>query len=135
MRLLPVPGRPMISAFCPSATNLRVCSSKHAALWHLGVEAPVEVSQRHALIEPALLVTPLHQVRAAPVQFVLQDQREGVEERLLRGLCLQDAGVKRGAAPRQAQLALDFVHAHAHGVSLIISMAALAVAARVNRSA
>jgi hypothetical protein len=66
----------------------------------LGVEAPVEVGQRHALIEPALLVAPFHQARAAPIQFVLQDQREGVEERLLVDLGLQHAGVEGGADTR-----------------------------------
>lgn len=54
--------------------------------WQLGVEAPVEVGQRGALVEAAVLVAPVHQARAAPVQFVLQYQCEGVEEGGLAGL-------------------------------------------------
>jgi hypothetical protein len=83
-----------------------------------GVEAPVEVGQCDALAQPALLVAPLHQSRSAPIRFILQDQREGVEEGFLVGLRLQHPRFERGADTGQAQraqCALNFNHVHAHG--------------------
>ena len=77
---------------------------------------------------------------SAPVQFVLQDQREGLQARLLGGLGLQDAGIECGADPGQAQCAqrtVDLHHAHGHSelLSLINGCWALCCAPRVNRSA
>jgi hypothetical protein len=46
-------------------------------LWQLGVEAPIELGQRELLLEPRLLIAPIDQARAAPIELVLQDQREG----------------------------------------------------------
>ncbi len=57
----------------------------------LGVETPVEIGQRGALVQPGLVVAPLGQSGTAPVEFVLQDQREGLQEWLLGSLGLQDA--------------------------------------------
>jgi hypothetical protein len=83
--------------------------------WQLRVEAPVEVGQGEALVELGMLEAPLGQARSAPVEFVLQHRSEGLQERLLRGLCLHQPGVQRLGNARQAQLAqgaLDLIHGH-----------------------
>jgi hypothetical protein len=63
----------------------------------LRIEALVELGQRDVFVQAALLVAPIHQARAAPVQFILQNQRERVEEGFLVGLGLQHAHFERGA--------------------------------------
>lgn len=68
----------------------------------LRVEGPVDFGERELLLESGLLVASLDKPRLAPVEFVLQDQREGLEERLLAALCLQHAGLERVAHARQA---------------------------------
>lgn len=45
-----------------------------------GIEGPVELSERQFFIEPGLLVSPLDNAELATIQFVLQDQGEGLEE-------------------------------------------------------
>jgi hypothetical protein len=45
------------------------------------VEGPVEFGERKLLFEAGLLVAALDEPGLAAIQFVLQDQREGLEER------------------------------------------------------
>ena len=76
-------------------------------LGQLGVEPPVELGKRELLVQAGLLVAPLDQARAAPVELVLQDQREGLQERLIGALRLEDARVQRSAHSGQARSCLS----------------------------
>ena len=51
-------------------------------LGQLQVEAPVEFGQRELRVEPGLLIAALDEARATTVQFILQDQREGLDVNL-----------------------------------------------------
>ena len=114
--LLPVPVLPMISALSPSAMNFRVCSSKQAWRGSLGLKRQSKSMQREPLVQAGLLVASLGQARAAPVEFVLQDQREGLQEGLLGGSGPAGLRVLEGGGDaRQAQLAqgaFDLIHVH-----------------------
>lgn len=83
-----------------------------------GIEGPVEFGERQFFIEPGLLISPLDKAGLATIQFVLQDQGEGLEEGLVCALRLQHARLQRVADARQAQLsqaAFNFGYGH-HGV-------------------
>src|SRR3990172_343714 len=88
-----------------------------SVLGQLRVEAPVEFGQRELLVEAGLLIAALDEARAAAVQFILQEKREGLDEGLVGALGLEDASVQRGAHAREAQLfeaLFDFRHAYGH---------------------
>ncbi|CKV76445.1 Uncharacterised protein [Mycobacterium tuberculosis] len=80
-----------------------------------GIEGPVELGERELFVEPGLPVSSLDKAGLTTVQFVLQDQGEGLEEGLVGALRLQHARLQRVADARQAQLSqatFNFRHGH-----------------------
>ncbi|CAL8474774.1 protein of unknown function [Caballeronia sp. S22] len=63
----------------------------------LWIERPVEFRQGKPLLETRLLVATLDEARLSPVEFVLQNQREGLQKWLLAPLGLQHACLERVA--------------------------------------
>jgi len=97
----------MSSAFSPAAMNPSVWSWK--LLWR----------GSFGLNDQSNSVTALDEAGLTAVQFVLQDQGEGLEKGLVGALRLQHARLERVADTRQAQLlqaAFDFRHGHRHVV-------------------
>jgi len=66
-------------------------------LRNLRVVAPVELRQRHALIQARCSIAALQQARLPPVQFILQDRREGFQETQICCLRFQNARLQRSA--------------------------------------
>lgn len=62
-----------------------------------GIEGPVELRERELLVKPGLLVAASDETGLTTIEFVLQEQAEGLEERLAGALGLQDAGLERVA--------------------------------------
>jgi hypothetical protein len=76
----------------------------------LRIEAPVEVVQSQPFVQAGLREAALREPGSAPVQLVLQDRGERLDERLLVALSLQDPGVQRGpdaGQPQRAQRAFN----------------------------